>query len=300
MTDPAGPGLEPTGERLVPERQRGELVHAEHLARYRLAAQLAAGRRVLDAACGEGYGTAMLAAAGATHAVGVDVDEATIAHARGRYPAEFRVADVVALPFEDGGFDLVVCFETIEHVEAAERVLAELARVLDPDGLVLVSTPNTHEYLVDNEFHTREFTHEEFVALLAARFPRVRLLYQHNWTTSAVLEEPALREAGGERPLDLELTKTVGAAPGGELYTLALCGRDVDVPLRQVGVMSGTDEAHRLATRLVSAEDTAKLWHDRFQDGQATMRWMTGTLSWRLTRPFRAPVRLWERLRDRR
>jgi 2-polyprenyl-3-methyl-5-hydroxy-6-metoxy-1,4-benzoquinol methylase len=291
--------LEPTGERLVPQRQHGELVHAEHLARYRFAAQLAPGRRVLDAACGEGYGTAMLATGGAT-AVGVDVDEPTIAHARERYAAEFRVADVADLPFEDASFDLVVCFETIEHVEDAERVLGELARVLDPDGLLLISTPNTHEYLVDNEFHTREFTHEEFVALLAGRFPRVRLLYQHNWTSSAVLEEPALREAGGDRPLELELTKTVGAAPGGELYTLALCGRGVDAPLRQVGVMAGTDEAHRLATRLVSAEETAQLWHDRFKDIESKMSWMTGTLSWRLTKPFRAPARLWERLRGRR
>jgi SAM-dependent methyltransferase len=291
--------LEPTGERLVPQRQHGELVHAEHLARYRLAAQLAPGRRVLDAACGEGYGTAMLATAGAT-AVGVDVDEPTIAHARERYAAEFRVADVADLPFEDASFDLVVCFETIEHVEDAEGVLGELARVLDPDGVLLISTPNTHEYLVDNEFHTREFTHEEFVGLLAGRFPRVRLLYQHNWTSSTVLEEPALREAGGDRPLELELTKTVGAAPGGELYTLALCGRGVDAPLRQVGVMAGTDEAHRLATRLVSAEDTAQLWHDRFKDIESTISWITGTLSWRLTKPFRAPARLWERLRGRR
>ena len=70
--------VESTGERLVPDLQRGELIYAEHLARYFLASQLAAGRRVLDAGCGEGYGTAILAAAGAASVVGVDVDEPTL------------------------------------------------------------------------------------------------------------------------------------------------------------------------------------------------------------------------------
>ena len=83
--------MDPTGERLVPDAQRDQLIYAEHLARYFLASQLAAGRRVLDAGCGEGYGTALLAAAGAASVVGVDVDEPTIEHARERYGGEFQV-----------------------------------------------------------------------------------------------------------------------------------------------------------------------------------------------------------------
>ena len=98
--------LEVTGERLLPEQQRGELVHAQHLARYRFAAQFARGRRVLDAACGEGYGTAILAAAGARAAVGVDIDQPTVDHARAKYGLDFERADVAELPFEDGSFDL--------------------------------------------------------------------------------------------------------------------------------------------------------------------------------------------------
>jgi 2-polyprenyl-3-methyl-5-hydroxy-6-metoxy-1,4-benzoquinol methylase len=289
--------LEATGERLMPEQQHGELVHAEHLARYRLAAQLAPGRRVLDVACGEGYGAALLAAAGASSVVGVDLDEATVEHARARHGIEARVGDVRSLPFEDGAFDLVVSFETIEHVEEPERALDELARVVAADGLVVVSTPNASQYLVENEFHVREFGHAEFVALLEGRFPAVRLLFQHNWLTSAVVDEAALRERSGEGPVALELTKVRGVEPGDELYLVAVCGGAPDQKLCAVGVMAGVDEAHALAARLVEAEATAHKWHDAFQEALANSRWMSSTLSWRLTKPFRLPGRLLRRRR---
>jgi ubiquinone/menaquinone biosynthesis C-methylase UbiE len=140
-----GAALDATGERLIPEAYAGEIVLAEHVARYRLAGRLAPGRRVLDAACGEGYGTAMLAAAGAASVVGVDVDEQTVAHARRRYELDVRVGDVGRLPFADAAFDLVVSFETIEHVPDPEAALNEFTRVLAPDGLLIVSTPNARE-----------------------------------------------------------------------------------------------------------------------------------------------------------
>ena len=127
----------------------------------------------------------------------------------------------------------MVSFETIEHVTDAERALAELARVLAPGGLLVISTPNTDEYLVDNEFHTREFSHEEFVAFLEQRFPSVRLLYQHNWMLSAILEENDFGEGDESHPLELGVRKTVSLAPGRELYTVAVCGDDataVSVP----------------------------------------------------------------------
>ena len=305
-----------TGERLMPEVQHGELVHAEHLARYLLAAQLAPGRRVLDVACGEGYGTGMLDQSGASGTVGVDIDEPTITAARERYSCDFRCADIAALPFEDASFDLVVSFETIEHVTDGEAALSELARVLAPGGLLIVSTPNTNEYLVENQFHTREFSHEEFTALLRRRFDSVRLLYQHNWLASAVLEEEGLREASGSLPLDLDVRKTVAREPGHELYTLALCGEGTDAALRQVAVAAGTDEAHSLARRLVECEDTArtwhaeyekaedaaKLWHDtykqeeqRTEEAWAHVHRMQESLSWRISKPLRIPAKLRER-----
>jgi SAM-dependent methyltransferase len=266
--------LEVTGERLVPELQHGELVHAEHLARYRLAAQLAPGRRVLDAASGEGYGSGILAAAGADSVVGVDLDSKSVEHARARHSGDFRVADVAALPFDDGAFDLVVSFETIEHVPDPSRALSELARVLAPDGLLVISTPNKHEYLVENEFHTVEFTHEEFVALLGARFDQVEILLQHNWLASAVFAQAAAADRDGELAHEASLYKLAGIEPGGELYSVAICGRGPIPALRPVVVTAGTDEAHRLAVRLESAERTAKRWHGRYlEEVRTAERW---------------------------
>ena len=284
-------GLDNTGERLVPDEQHGEVVHAEHLVRYLVAAELADSRRVLDAACGEGYGTAMLHAAGARSATGVDVDERTVAHARARHPGpEFVAADVRELPFDDASFDLVVCFETIEHVAGPDGVLAELRRVMTDDGVLLVSTPNKHEYLVHNEFHDRELFHEEFVALLQARFERVEILLQHNWLTSAVLPPSLSREASGDEPFELRLRKVVGIEPGAELYTLALCGSRQLPELRPAGVLSGVDEAHRLARRLVEAERSAKQWHDEYRSAEQSLLDLYGSVWWRMTEPLRRLV----------
>jgi SAM-dependent methyltransferase len=302
--------LEATGERLMPEAFAGELVLAEHVARYLLAARLAPGRRVLDAACGEGYGTAMLAGAGAARVVGVDVDEETVAHARRQYGLDARVGDVGELPFADGEFDLVVSFETIEHVPDPEQVLSEFARVLGDDGLLLVSTPNAREYLVDNPFHVRELTPEELIDALESRFAEVRPLYQQNFLTSAIFDAGTLALADREQRLDLESRKVAGVEPGRELYTLALCG-PAGLPAlpADVAVLSDVYEAHELAHRAAEAERILRDWHERATEAErlvgewqarateaerqtaelrATIERIAGSLSWRLTRPLRA------------
>jgi SAM-dependent methyltransferase len=288
VTDQAEGRLEATGERLMPELQRGEVVHAEHLVRYLVAAELARDRRVLDAACGEGYGTALLASAGARSATGVDVDEATVAHARSRHPApEFLAGDVGALPFGDASFDLVVSFETIEHVPDPERALGELQRVTTPDGLLIVSTPNKHRYLAENEFHEREFFHEEFVELLRARYPSVDVLLQQNWLTSAVLPLPAAGDRSGEREHELAFHKLTGVEPGSELYTLALCGRGELPRLRGAAVAATVDEAHALARRALEAERTSEMWHAEYRRAEQSMLRIYDSGWWRATAPLR-------------
>ena len=108
--------LEFTGERFTPECVRE--IWYEHYHRYAFAGGLVRGRKVLDAACGEGYGSAMLARSAAS-VTGVDISEASIEHARRRYRAphlEFRSADCLNLPFDDDSFDSIVSFETLEHL----------------------------------------------------------------------------------------------------------------------------------------------------------------------------------------
>ena len=298
---------EATGERLLPDQQRGELVHAEHLARYRFASQLARGRRVLDAASGEGYGTAMLARAGAASVTGVEIDAAAVDLARGKYGLEFVEGNVCALPFDNGSFDLVVSFETVEHVEDPAAAIAEFKRVLATDGILVVSTPNASESLVENPFHTREFTPDEFSALLAGHFEPVRLLFQQNWLLSAVLGEEQFRRDDGDSALDLELVKVAGCDPGRELYSVAVCG-PADDRLAENGVMTAVYEAHKLADGLIEAEKHVRAWVERAGEAERLVEaWveraseaerqltearekiagMESSVSWRVTRPLR-------------
>ena len=164
-----------TGERFIPGTA-GEIWH-EHWHRYHFTAPLVAGLDVLDVACGEGYGSALLATRAAT-VIGADIAQTAVDHARARYAAVanlgFRQADCAALPFAAASFDAVVSFETIEHIVAQEPFLDEIRRVLRPDGLLILSCPNKAEYSdrlgVANEFHVRELYRDELAALIVPRF----------------------------------------------------------------------------------------------------------------------------------
>jgi O-antigen biosynthesis protein len=180
-----------TGERCVPWVSDLQVFY-EHLHRYLWAAPIVAGRRVLDLASGEGYGTAILART-ASSVVGVEIDERSVEHSRLNYLSDrvsFAVADAHDLStFEDGAFEAVVAFEMIEHVDDQQRVLDEIRRVLEPDGILIISTPDREIYAQtspDNPFHTHEFSREELAELLRARFARIAMFGQRAITGSAL------------------------------------------------------------------------------------------------------------------
>ena len=231
------PVLPFTGERFTPECVR-EIAH-EHWHRYAFARTLARGRRVLDAACGEGYGSALLAAAGA-RVLGVDVDPTTIAHARARYDGLdglcFDVGDATALDaLPDASFDLIASFETLEHVREQARMLDGFARLLAPGGVLLVSTPDRHEYTDRtgevNPHHVRELYRDEFEALLAPRFAARRLYGQKLLFQSALW---ALDDGGtAAAPADDTAQRLTHGADGiadglryPPLYFVAACAHD--------------------------------------------------------------------------
>jgi SAM-dependent methyltransferase len=168
-------------ERIIPDATSTGIL-ALHLKRYAFARAYAAGKDVLDAASGVGYGTAYLAET-AARVVGVDVDAETVDYARRRYDApnvEFHQMDVSKLEFPAASFDVVVSFETLEHVADAPAAVREARRVLREGGVYVASTPHVHttSSRPENPFHVMEYSVGDLSALLADSFADVELYGQ--------------------------------------------------------------------------------------------------------------------------
>lgn len=180
-----------TGERFTPECAGG--IWYEHWHRYVLIRDWVAGKVVLDAACGEGYGSAFLAEV-AAQVTGLDLSDDAVDHARQKYGSKanltYKAASVTSIPLADASVDVVVSFETIEHLLDQELMLDEFRRVLRPDGLLVLSAPNRPVYSdaqnYRNEFHVREHDRAELDALLSARFPQTRWFGQRLQFNSVV------------------------------------------------------------------------------------------------------------------
>ncbi len=178
-----------TGERAV-EGITPERIWSDHFARYSFSSKYVKGNVVLDIACGSGYGANLLSADGAEKVIGVDVSSEAIEYAISRYNSDglsFRVGDILDLTFlPDNHFDVVTCFETIEHVKDPQRALVELARVLKPKGLLIISSPNRKltspgRTAIDeplNIHHTFEYLTKEFISLLDGYFGKCEIYGQ--------------------------------------------------------------------------------------------------------------------------
>jgi SAM-dependent methyltransferase len=176
--------LDWTGERFVPWAKEAAVAY-EHLHRYMWASTLVRGKRVLDLASGEGYGSNLMAGQ-AAEVYGVDIDEAAVRHASEKYSRSnlhFLKGSITDVPVSGSGtFDVIVCFEAIEHIEEHDALLGEVKRLLKPDGLFIVSTPNKEIHdasdELSNPFHVKELNFDEFNALLSKHFSRVSYLGQ--------------------------------------------------------------------------------------------------------------------------
>ncbi len=177
----------------------------EHLHRYLWAARLIGGGRVLDLGSGEGFGASILDDA-AREVVGIDIDQRTVDHAQLNWSSptvSFVQGSALDLSqFADASFDAVVAFEVIEHLKEQDGMLAEVARVLAPGGVLVISTPDRRIYSESsgqkNPFHERELTREEFSELLASSFEHVGLWGQRAITGSYLGRLEQLEE--GEVP----------------------------------------------------------------------------------------------------
>ena len=208
------------GERMVPEVSGG-VTFWEHVHRYAFACRFVAGKRVLDIASGEGYGAAALQKAGAAHVIAVDVSESACFHARMKYGIDARPGSAEQIPLPDNSVEVVVSFETIEHVPNPNRFLDECVRVLSSGGKLIISTPNKGIYDVvapANPYHCSEMTEEEFSTALRARFRGLKLYTQHPhsagwWSLRSLASDVSLLGRVRRRAAQFRLAPTAVREP---------------------------------------------------------------------------------------
>ncbi len=184
-----------TGERLETFVMNESTI--EHLHRYALASEWVSGKIVLDIACGEGYGTALLAQ-NAQQVYGVDIDDNTIVEAQKKYKGKnisFQTGSVLNIPLDENTVDVVVSFETLEHLEEHHQMLTEIKRVLRTDGLLIISTPDKKIYSdernYDNPYHIKELYAKEFKEFIQSFFTSTHFFLQNmHWGSTLISEKP--------------------------------------------------------------------------------------------------------------
>lgn len=283
--------MECTGERYLPEFDRDWTL--EHLHRYLLACELVTGKAVLDIACGDGYGSAMLAKH-ATQVTGIDIDTPTVERARDKYVADnlrFLQGSATNIPLDDDSMDLVVSFETIEHLTEQDRMLREIRRVLRPKGFLLISSPNKYEYSdvpgYHNEFHLKELYCQEFEALLQKHFSRHILLGQRVIFGSLIASagtRPFLSWSKGE-----EQNRHEGLAHA--VYHIAIAGED-PLPSLPSSLFSAplthSDHVRHLEAALRCTRECLENREQELQDVRNMLSSLVNSRSWKITAPLRA------------
>lgn len=239
--------MEFTGERVVPGQVEPDLWN-EHLCRYHFARPLVEGRYALDVGCGTGYGAAVLARS-ARKVLALDVSAESVAFAKKLYPEsnlDFLVSDCRQIPLGAETVDVAVCFEVIEHLAEQAALLEEVRRVLRPDGLLVISTPNriyyTEERKEINPFHVREFDFDEFLAFLKGSFAHVEMAFQ-NHVASLYVGDPRQ-----QRPLRSEMEQSAADLEQSSHYFVAVCSNSPD---------------HRMCDPLVYLPGSGNLLRDR-------------------------------------
>lgn len=276
-----------TGERFLPEM--GGDIRLEHLHRYLIALQLIRDKDVLDVACGEGYGTQLLCQT-ARSAVGVDISKDAIGHARANYSSgnlRFLEGDCTFIPLNEESIDVVISFETLEHHDRHEEMISEIRRVLRPNGILLISTPDKLHYSDEpnyhNEFHVKELYSDEFRTLLQASFRNIDILGQRICYGSVIASvSNTHRDYFRSYENSAEKPPVVGVPKPNYLIAIA-----TDGPLPVIGpsLFDGTKFHHDEFVALSNAHARAT------QQLIQTSQHLENTLNsfyWRITFPLRA------------
>ena len=230
--------LEDTGERMIPAYHKTHMVYGEHIVRYSSILECVKGKKVLDIASGSGYGTALLASS-ASHVTGVDIDKGAIKYAKANYSldnVDFVLGSGVEVPLKDNIFDVVVSFETIEHIDDYRTFLSEVKRMLKPDGLFILSTPNDVEFPESNHFHVHEFQQAELEKVVKKYFKNFKTHLQATWLYNAILDEHQLNK---EWDMPIRTIQTAPVPTTRAIYFQLLCSnRDITETIEPLGAIS--------------------------------------------------------------
>lgn len=245
-----GDTLPLTGERTVPGLAEENYWFRRHEVVYARLADRCAGRDVLEAGCGEGYGADLIAGV-ARRVIGLDYDETTVAHVRARYPRiDMRHGNLAALPLPQASVDVVVNFQVIEHLWDQAQFVAECHRVLRPGGLLLMSTPNRVTFSPGrdtplNPFHTRELNAAELRDLLTGEgfaiegvcgvFHGARLAELDARHGGSIIDAQIARAVAGA-PWPADLLADVAAVRTDDFDLVADADRDIDESLDLVAI----------------------------------------------------------------
>lgn len=213
-----------TGERFIPDDGSDMQLTYEHTHRYEYIKEIVRDKTVLDIASGEGYGSAILAKT-AKNVKGIDIDPQAIKHAAEKYKQignlNFECGNVTNISLSDKSIDVIVSYETIEHIVEHENMLNEFKRVIKDDGVLIISTPDKKIYTDQsgkvNNFHVKELYKDEFYDLLKSYFNYVTLYGQRFLTLSSILPMDSYLAKDGEKIIlgDLKEKNSV--------YIIAIC-----------------------------------------------------------------------------
>lgn len=188
-----------TIERMDPFKHKEQLMYPEHFARYMFAASFITNKKVIDCSSGNGYGSYYLAMHGAAQVTGVDIAEEAVNFAERHYAADnlqFVQSDATKLSdIFSKEHDVYVCFETIEHLERPQELIAEAKKLLLDGGVFIVSCPNDSVFNPDNPYHKATYSLEKFIDLLRDSFQHVKLYVQNNTAGTTIFDPESIETA---------------------------------------------------------------------------------------------------------
>ncbi len=215
--------LEYTGERFVPEYKTNSIMALEHYHRYMFVMPYCQNKNVLDIACGAGYGSELMSRR-AEKVLGADIDPKAIEYCSFHYTKDnlkFEVKSVDKIDYPQKTFDIITCFETIEHISEQQQkdAVALFGNVLKDDGILFISTPSLASplHIKDNKYHIHELSQNEFYNLLSLHFKYVNIIGQSVCLCSIIGGSP--NKSGCDCRVEISQDYKIGDCK----YLMAIC-----------------------------------------------------------------------------